>query len=62
MKETTFNKKQKEMILDAHLLNKAIKDPDLIKAKIVDKQGRITQHGDSVARKIAAEKHEEVWQ
>lgn len=58
----TFNKKQKEMILDAHLLNKLIKDPELIKAKIVDKQGRITLHGDSVARSIAAEKHEAAWQ
>lgn len=54
-----MSKKQQEQILDAHLLNKSIKDPDLIKEKIVDKQGRITMHGESVARKIAAGRHPE---
>jgi arsenate reductase-like glutaredoxin family protein len=56
-----LNKKQKEMLMDAHLLDKMVKDPDLIKAKLVDKQGRITLLGESEARKIAAVKHKSEW-
>lgn len=61
MKQIELNKKQKEMVLDAHLLNKVFKDPELIKAKIMDKQGRITMHGESIARKLAQTKHAEEW-
>jgi len=56
-----LNKKQKEMIMDAHLLDKLVKDPDLIKQKLVDKQGRITLKGETVARSIAADKHQKAW-
>lgn len=62
MKQPDLTKKQKEMIMDAHLLNKVFKDPDLIKAKIFDKQGKITLHGESVARNIAQTKHAVEWQ
>jgi len=56
---TEWTKKQKEMILDALLLNKSTKDSELIKFGIVDKQGRITLKGESIGRHIAAEKHPE---
>lgn len=54
-----WTKKQKELILDALLLNRLTKDPELIKLNIVDKQGRITLKGESIARHLAAEKHPE---
>ena len=56
-----LSKKQKDLLMDAHLMDKPLKDADLLKAKLVDKQGKVTTRGIKECHNIAAAKHKGVW-